>query len=326
MTNEIEIIQSSELAAVSFAPVAYPPSKQAATVYISSLSEGSRRTMLGALNDIAELATGGLCNAEDMPWGELRIEHTEAIRSQLAERYSYATANKHLSALRGALKRAWRLNQMDTDSYYRAIDLDRVKGEKPPQAEGRQIVRAEIIAIMGACAADGSARGVRDAAIIAIAYAAGLRRSEIANLGMTDYNQVECKITVTGKRNKTRNIYISASACEVLGKWLSVRGDADGAIFLTINKGGNMSDKGMSQQSVYDVIKQRVDDAGITNPIEPHDFRRTYIGELLDNGVDISTAQKLAGHSNANTTAGYDRRGERAKKKASQVIDVPIVK
>jgi site-specific recombinase XerD len=87
-------------------------------------------------------------------------------------------------------------------------------------------------------------------------------------------------------------------------------------------QGGTILASGLSDQAVYTMLKKRGEAAGLSD-LTPHDIRRTFAGDLLDAGVDLVTVQKLMGHSDANTTAGYDRRGEVAKRGAVKKLHVP---
>src|SRR5512135_2717385 len=121
---------------------AFPFDQHPAAVYLARLAPGSRRTMGDALDRIAGMLTGDRCDRKTLRWDAVRYQHTQAIRSKLADKYEPATANKMLSALRGVLKEAWRLGQVTAEDYHRAVDLPSVRGESP--LRGRAIATGEL--------------------------------------------------------------------------------------------------------------------------------------------------------------------------------------
>ena len=295
-----------------------------AAVYIMSLAPGSRRTMKEALDTIAGVLTNYQQDAVSLDWPSLRYQHTVAIREELAAKYAPATANKMLSALRGVLKESWRLGLMSAEDYQRAADLKAVKGEKLPS--GRALSHGEVRALFEVCGKDASAAGARDAALLAVLYGAGVRRSEAAALKLEDFDQETGAIVIrSGKGRKDRIVYATNGSREALLAWLELRGDTPGALFCPVNKGGNITIRSMTDQSIFYVMKKRGDEAGVKS-FSPHDMRRTFIGELLDAGADISTVQQLAGHANVTTTQRYDRRGEATKRKAAELLHVPYAR
>lgn len=321
------MIESTQLARVpsaQLAPVANLPNQEnPSLVYLASLAPGSRRTMRQALNVIADILTAGACDHRTLPWGALRFQHTQAVRSALASQYSAATANKMLSALKQTLRAAWSLGYLSAEEYQRAVDLKAIHGEHPDAAAGRALSYGEWLGLFSACQTDESPAGVRDAAIIALLKIAGLRRAEVASLHLADFDRTTKTLTVRGKRNKTRTVPIEdPGALDALADWLYLRGEREGALFTRIRKGGTILADGLSDQAIYSMLKKRGEEAGLS-AFTPHDIRRTFAGDLLDAGVDLVTVQKLMGHSDANTTASYDRRGEVAKRGAVKKLHVP---
>lgn len=254
-------------------------------------------------------------------WRALRYQHTAAIRATLAGKYAPATANRLLSALRGTLKEARRLKLMKAEDYQDAVDLAPVKGHTLPA--GRALGAGEIAALMASCENDPSPAGPRDAAMIVCMYPGALRRDEVAALDLGDYDPETGVITVRhGKGNKARTTFIENGAMGALADWLAIRGDKPGPLFCAINKGGNLQPGRMTHQAVYNVLAKRGDLAKLRD-FSPHDLRRTFISDSLDDGVDISTVAAMVGHASVTTTQRYDRRGETAKQKAAGLRHIP---
>jgi site-specific recombinase XerD len=307
-------------------------------VYLASLgNDESRRTMAGCLDRIAALvqrmpwpAPPGL--GENFPWGSLRRQHTLAIHSALQqatrtnrdgepEPLSPAYINKHLAALRKVLEHAWLLDEtFSADDYHRAIKVKGVKGTRLPA--GRNIAEAELTDLLTVCSADESPAGTRDAAIIAVLYTAGLRRAEVADACREYYDPGHRSLQIIGKGNKERLVFVPENTATFLGAWISLMERRRGALFSRIHKSGTIGTGHMTPGAYARIVNKRRKQAGLPE-LSPHDFRRSFIGNLLDAGVDLATAQQLAGHESAATTARYDRRPERTKKEAIDRLRIP---
>jgi site-specific recombinase XerD len=317
-------MQNTEVAVVSDELLPVPvgnPDRHPVAVYLARLAPGSRRSQKSALETMADLLTGGRIGIEELPWHRLGYQHASALRAALAERYSPATANRYLAALRSVLREAWRLGLMNAEDLARATDLAPVKGERVPR--GRALSRGELRALFESCR-EKTAGNVRDAALLGVLYAAGLRRAEVVSLGVADYDPESGALVVRGKGNKERITYIDDGAGEAMGEWLAVRGSEPGPIFCPVTQTGEVVIRGITDQAVYAILRSRAKKAKI-RPFSPHDLRRSCVSDLLDAGVDISVVQQFVGHANIATTARYDRRGEHAKKRAAKSLHVPFV-
>lgn len=326
-----------------------PAAQNAAAVYIASLpAETGRRTQAQALRVIARVLG---VDFDRLNWGALRYQHTAAIRARLAQNYAPATANKMLSALRQTLKQAWLLGQMSAEEYSHAVALEPVTGESQPA--GRELSRREILALLTTCQKDKNQNsGTRDAAIIALLYAAGLRRDEVVKLGVENYDPGTGTLVITGKRNKQRTARVTNGAADALNDWLTIRGTAPGALFVEVSKSGKVLNEHQSKvvkpfrivngvrvrnkkagmtiyrggaltaQAVYNMLLKRAQEAGIEN-FSPHDLRRTFISHLLAAGTDIAIVSKMAGHASIQTTARYHRQPQGARRDAAGLLHVP---
>jgi integrase/recombinase XerD len=302
-----------------------PTDRHPAAVYLARLGPGSRRAMRQALDLMAGLATGGQADAMSMPWAALRYQHTQAVRAALAESHAPATVNKCLSALRGVLGEAWRLGQMTGDDYHRAVDLKSVRAQTLPR--GRALEPGQLRVLFEACGT--TAAGKRDAALLALLFGCGLRRAEAVSLDRPDYDRRTGALTVKrGKGRKARIVYAPAGARAALKAWLLERGRRPrpgvktGPLLTRVTKGGAVTLQRITSQAAYLRVQGLAKRARLGS-VSPHDLRRSFVSSLLDAGADLSAVQQSAGHSSINTTARYDRRGERAKQQAAALLHVP---
>ncbi|MBE9209905.1 tyrosine-type recombinase/integrase [Nostoc sp. LEGE 06077] len=287
-----------------------PLNQHPAIVYLSKLSPGSQSTMKRSLNLIAQLLTDNQADYLTLDWSGLREKHTLTLRTALIKNYQPATVNRILCALRSVLKSALHLDLINPIDYARAVAMKSLKVSQ--QGNGRVLSFDEIDALMQTCFSDLTPAGFRDAALIALIRAAGLRRAEVVKLDLKDfYEHGEIKIHSAHPR-VDRSVYLSKSAIAIVNDWIEIRTQIDGPLLCQVNKSGCVVHQRLTPQSVLFLLHKRGEQAGI-KLFSPHDLRRTFIRDLLNAGVDISTVQSLAGLSTPALTARYQHRTEDAQ-------------
>ncbi|MEO1373252.1 MAG: site-specific integrase [Cyanobacteria bacterium J06635_10] len=300
---------------------AVPLTLQPAEVYINSLDHNSRRTMRHALNTIANILTDNQCDATTLDWSKLKYQHTAIVRAILIEKYSPAMTNKMLCALRRTLKEAWRLELITREQYARAADIAPVPGKR--LLKGRALNDVEIATIWKHCLSDNSNLGLRDTALLGILMV-GLRRSEVTHLDLDHFKPRNASLHIlNSKRNLDRVVYLPPKGVKVIKEWIKFRKKEPGPLLYPLSRGHNIIYRRMSDQGILKALQVRGKLAGLDS-FTVHDFRRTFITNLLYDGVDIITVKELVGHSSADTTAIYDMRGEESKKEAIAKVNTII--
>jgi integrase/recombinase XerC len=157
--------------------------------------------------------------------------------------------------------------------------------------------------------------GVRDRAILELAYACGLRLSEIASLDLGDADLEQRQVRVIGKGSKDRVTVMGQPAVTALRRYLDrVRGglarESQTAMFL--NRGGTR----LSPRSIQKLVKKYALIAGLDLDFSTHTIRHSFATHLLDGGADLRVVQELLGHASPQTTQIYTHISTASARKA----------
>ena len=144
---------------------------------------------------------------------------------------------------------------------------------------------------------------LRDAAVIEMLFATGMRISELCSLQIGDVNLMEGTILILGKGSKERMIQLGSG--DVINTLVEYREVFDSLIracnYFFVNQNGNA----LSDQSIRRMINKYASLAAIELHITPHMFRHTFATSLLEADVDIRYIQEMLGHSSINITEIY---------------------
>lgn len=148
--------------------------------------------------------------------------------------------------------------------------------------------------------------GRRNLAIVEMLYSCGLRVSELSNLKISNLALDQEFISVFGKGDKQRLVPIGEGSIDIVKDWINDRMEMDNVkdserdyLFLS-NRG-----KHISRITIFVLIKDLAEKAGITKNISPHTFRHSFATHLLEGGADLRSIQEMLGHESILTTEIY---------------------
>jgi len=207
------------------------------------------------------------------------------------------TQNYYLIALRAFLKYL-RKRGITT------LSPERIELAKIPERSIDLISGEELDRLLSAPDGEEIA-ALRDRAMLELLFSTGLRVSELASLPR-DIDLSRDELSVRGKGERVRVVFLSPRAKKAVRSYLAKRGDTDDALFIRV--GGRPNDEDslrLSPRSIERIVAHCAIKAGIDKKVTPHIVRHSFATDLLQNGADIRAVQVMLGHQNIATTQIY---------------------
>jgi integrase/recombinase XerD len=171
----------------------------------------------------------------------------------------------------------------------------------------------DVERILAAPAGDEPA-AIRDAAILELLYACGLRVSELTGLDLDRVDMPNLQVRVIGKGNKERRVPMGEPARERMHRYLNgpratwTAGRPTPAVFVS------QRGKRLTREAVWRLVRRWTRAAGVSGHVTPHTFRHSFATHLLEGGADLRVVQTLLGHASISTTQLYTHlTGERLR-------------
>jgi integrase/recombinase XerD len=232
-------------------------------------------------------------------WEQVTPEFMDGYFASLLKRgLSARTVARHRSALRGF--HAWRVrDEVGEADPFAGLPAAR------PQLKLPHVLTIEEMEQLLAQPAGHEPLALRDRAMLELAYACGLRVSELIGLERRRLDLKGAMVSVEGKGQKERTVPFGRHASAALKDWLergrpnlAARARHD-AVFVNA-RGGTLGRMGF-----WKILRGHARAAGLATRVHPHALRHSFATHLLQGGADLRVVQELLGHASVATTAIY---------------------
>jgi integrase/recombinase XerD len=180
----------------------------------------------------------------------------------------------------------------------------RLKGPRTGRHLPTTLSEIDVDSLLAAPGGD-TALARRDAAMLEVLYATGLRVSELVGLSWSQVNLVVGVVRIVGKGNKERLVPLGDVARDKLDEYLKftrpdiLHARVSDALFPTTRGAA------MTRQAFWHLIKRYALKAGLRSELSPHTLRHAFATHLLNHGADLRVVQLLLGHADISTTQIY---------------------
>jgi site-specific recombinase XerD len=195
-------------------------------------------------------------------------------------------------------------------------------GKAPATAETVRVIIADMPTDI---------RGLRDRALLLLGFAGALRRSELVALDISDLEETAEGLHIHIRRSKTDQEGVGdlvsiphgsrLRPVAALKEWLQAAGISKGPIFRSVKKGGLVTLERLSDRSVAEIVKKRVEAAGFDPVIfSGHSLRAGFVTSALHHGADILRVMDVTRHREVSTLKTYDRRAKAFRQHAGEAF------
>jgi integrase/recombinase XerC len=278
--------------------------------FLRTIADGSQlspHTVIAYRRDLQDLAVFLDRWYKGEAWGWGGVDRL-ALRGWLGELSRKGRARRTMARKLSAARSFFRFLHREE-----RIDANPARAVRSPRLERRLpdwLTRADIDQVFEGAenrSAEGTFRGMRDLAMLELLYGAGIRRSELHGLDVSDLDLVGEQVRVRGKGRKERIVPLGRAAVVAFRRYelrraevLSRQGGGDRqAVFL------NDRGRRLSVRQIQNIVHKATEVATGTDGVSTHALRHTFATHLLDAGADLMAVKELLGHVSLSTTRIY---------------------
>ena len=273
--------------------------KQAYADYLLKERNYSLLTIRAYADDVASFEQFILEGDKDVFLNEVNYSHIRSWVVALVEGgLSNKSVNRKISSLKSFYRFLLRSKQIDINPLQKHKSLKTEKKVQVPFSE------KELDGVFSQVDYSDDFEGVRNRLVVELLYTSGIRRAELINLRLSNYDAGSGTLKVLGKRNKERVLPVLNCTQTLINTYLTERKKLlmieDRDVLILSSKGQKVSESFVYRliNSYFSVVSAKVKKS-------PHVLRHTFATHLLNNGADLNSVKELLGHASLSSTQIY---------------------